>query len=388
MTKLLLLNAKVVRLFRKEISRTCFTCNRSKKSSVITTNSDAFIDERRRTQLHDHRQQLTETLINQIQSNQPTIERCVEQPKETEKLVRKTLNIVSQGKCQSYEQIRHELKRENKQTFHLVDPIVDVIRDTIDHCDLTQINDKTNLEIVKSHVNQAAQLYNNEIPLLNADELRAVKTNQLSWLENHFNENKFSKKENKEFQRIFRRTFEIFSFYNFSTWEELSLQLQREFPKSKESIDRVVENLRRAHRDGLFRLENAPKNEPTKRRASTLITERAKQNFKTNRNQIFVSLKKFFGKTDEQFDRYLTKIFEYLEEQKPGQFKDFNELKDQLKKDFSEDLENHQLIEQLIDVIEQAHVANQFEDIDKVEVQSLMTDRLNGKRKRRKRRKS
>jgi len=318
-------------------------------------------------------------LINQIQSNQPTIERCAEQAKETEKLVRKTLNIVSQGKCQSYEQIRHELKRENKQTFHLVDPIVDVIRDTIDHCDLTQINDKTNLEIVKSHVNQAAQLYNNEIPLLNADELRAVKTNQLSWLENHFNENKSSKKQNKEFQRIFRRVLEIFSFYNFSTWEELSLQLQREFPKSKETIDRVVENLRRAHRDGLFRLENAPKNEQTKRRASTLITERAKQNFKTNRNQIFASLKKFFGKNDEQFDRYLTKTFEYLEEQKPGQFKDFNDLKDQLKKDFSEDLENHQLIEQLIDVIEQAHVANQFEDIDKVEVQSLMTDRLNGK---------
>ena len=50
-----------------------------------------------------------------------------------------------------------------------------------------------------------------------------------------------------------------------------------------------------------------------------------------------------------------------------------------LKKDFHK---NHQdqLIEQIIDVVEQAHATNQFDDMDKPEVQTLMKDRLDGKR--------
>ena len=293
--------------------------------------------------------------------------------------------MLGQGKSSSYEQIRHELKTEHKQTFHLVDPLVDIVRDTLEHCDLTQMNSKTNVDILKSHVSQAAQLYNNEVPLLAAGEHRALKANELVWLETFLveqegKEKKFSRKQNKEFQRVLHRALELLSIHNVSTWEDLALQLQREHPKSKESTDRVVQVLRQAHRDGLFGLQQAP----SKRRAPTLITERAKENLKTNRNQVFLSMRKFFAasiRNDDDFDLYLKKTFEYLEEQKPGQFKDYNELKEQLKKDFPGKDDNQRLLSQLVDVIEQAHACNQFEDIDKAEVQALMLDRVNGKRK-------
>lgn len=297
--------------------------------------------------------------------------------------------LISQPKTLSYEQVRHELKSEYKQTFHLVDPIVDIIRDTVDHCDLTQINDKTNLDILKSHICQSAQLYNNEVPLLSKEEHQALKNHQLNWLESYLieqesKEKKLTRKKNKELQRILHRALEILSLHSISTWEELNSQLQREFNKAQDVSHRVVELLRQGHRDGLFTLQQAPTQ--NKRRPSSLITERAKVNLKNNRSKISLSLKKFFQdqnkltNNQENFDLYLKKIFDYLEESQTGQFKDYNDLKEQLKKDFPQS-EDHLLLEQLVDVIEQAHVSNQFDDLDKAEVQALMIDRLNGKRK-------
>jgi hypothetical protein len=82
---------------------------------------------------------------------------------------------------------------------------------------------------------------------------------------------------------------------------------------------------------------------------------------------------------ENQIETYVKKAFHYIEEQKVGQFKDYNDLKQKLKKDYKH---NHEkLIEQIVDVIEQAHATNQFDDIDKPEVQTLLRDRLDGKRK-------
>ena len=75
----------------------------------------------------------------------------------------------------------------------------------------------------------------------------------------------------------------------------------------------------------------------------------------------------------------LNKIFTYLEEHKLGQFKTYQDLKEQLKKDFKKSNQD-KLIEQIVDIIEQAHATNQFDDLEKIEVQTLMKDRLDGKR--------
>ena len=91
---------------------------------------------------------------------------------------------------------------------------------------------------------------------------------------------------------------------------------------------------------------------------------------------------KYYTKTavnDDELEHILKKTLTYLEEQKPGQFKSYQDLKEQLKKDFDK-LNQSQFIEQTVDIIEQAHATNQFDDIEKVEVQSLMKDRLDGKR--------
>ncbi|CAF3850895.1 unnamed protein product [Rotaria sp. Silwood2] len=67
-----------------------------------------------------------------------------------------------------------------------------------------------------------------------------------------------------------------------------------------------------------------------------------------------------------------------LDERRRLQFKTYNDLKQQLKQDFKNNNQDY-LIEQMVDIIEQAHATNQFDDIDKPEVQTLMKDRLEGK---------
>ena len=350
-----------------------------------------LLDDRRRAQLNTHRNELGDILRDHLQSAQPPIRKFADHPKETEKIIRKSLTSLNQPKILSYEQLRHEGKTEFKSTFYLVDPIVDIIRDTLDHCDLTQMTDKTNLDILNSHISQTAQLYNHQQLLLTSDEGNAVKSSQLSWLhayllEQESKEKKLTRKQSKELSKILTRALEILSLNVVSTWEELALQLQREFPKAHDLCHRAVDLLKQGHRDGLFSLQQAPNQQDTKRRPSSLITERAKQNLKSNRTKISSSVKKLVvqqtssADDERQLDLCLAKTLTYLEEHKSGQFKDYHELKEQLKRDFPH--QRGQLIEQIVDVIEQAHASNQFDDIDKPEVQALMRDRLNGKRKR------
>jgi hypothetical protein len=249
------------------------------------------------------------------------------------------------------------------------------------------MNEKINLDILDSNISQTAYLYNNQMNLLTTEESNAFKSNQLSWLQqylitNESKEKKLTRKQNKELNKILHRSLEILSSNQISTWEELTLQLQREYPKAQDLCHRSVELMKQSQKDGLFFLQQAPIQD--KRRASSLITDRARQNIKSNRNKIISSLKTFLtyhnksAYDTKQLDNYLNKTFNYLEEQKQGQFKSYQDLKEQLKKDFKK--HNHdQLIEQMVDVIEQAHATNQFDDIEKPEVQTLMKDRLDGK---------
>ncbi|UJR10546.1 hypothetical protein I4U23_014746 [Adineta vaga] len=312
-----------------ESARSCLSCGRSSKSksklstlTSPTTSSTGLLDERRRTQLNTHRNDLGTVLRDHIQSSQPPIRKFADHPKESEKIIRKSLTLLTQPKIHSYEQIRHDLKLEHKQSFYLVDPIVDIIRDTLDHCDITQMNEKTNLDILDSNISQTAKLYNNQLNILSTEEAHAFKSDQLTWLQqylitNESKEKKLTKKQNKELNKILHRNIEILSFNLLSTWDELALQLQREYPKAHDLCDRSVEIMKQAQKDGLFFLQHAPVQD--KRRPSSLITERARENLK------------------------------------------------------------NQLIEQIVDVIEQAHATNQFDDIDKPELQTLMKDRLDGK---------
>jgi hypothetical protein len=337
--------------------------------------------------LNTHRNELGTILRDHIQSSQPPLRQFPEHPKEVEKILRKNLILLTQPKILSHEQIRNDLKSEYKQTYYLVDPIVDIIRDTLDHCDITQMNEKTNLDILDSNITQTANLYNHQMNLLTSDEHNAFKSNQLSWLQsylitNESKDKKLTRKQSKELNKILHRTLEILSTNLITTWDELTLQLQREYSKAHDLCNRSIELIKQSQHDGLFHLQQAPGQE--KRRASSLITDRARQNLKTNRNQIILSLKNFLIKynqsseTDEHLGNYLNKTFKYLEEQKSGQFKSYDDLKQQLKKDFHK---SHQdkLIEQIVDIIEQAHAINQFDDIEKSEVQTLMKDRLDGK---------
>ena len=381
-------------LFARETARSCLTCGHSKSKSKLpettaSSSTGGLLDERRRVQLNTHRNELGNILRDHIQSSQPAIRQIIEHPKETEKILRKSLTLVSQPKTLSYEQIRNDLKTEYKQTYYLIDPIVDIIRDTFDHCDITQMNDKTNLNILDSNISQTANLYNHQDHLLTSEEHHALKSNQLSWLQSFLNNNeskekKLTRKQTKELNKILHRTLEILSMNLITNWDELTSQLHREYIKAHDLCNRTIELIRQSQRDGLFRLQQAPMIQE-KRRASSLLTDRARQNLKTNRNQIILSLKNFFIKQnqslehDERLGIYLNKTFNYLEEQKPGQWKSYHDLKEQLKKDFSNS-NDEKLIEQIVDVIEQAHTSNQFDDIDKIEVQTLMKDRLDGKR--------
>ena len=352
--------------------------------------TSGLLDDRRRTQLNTHRNELAEILRGHLHSAQPPIRKFAEHPKETEKILRKSLTLLNQPKLLSYEQMRHELKSEHKSTFYLVDPIVDVVRDTLDHCDLTQMTDKTNLDVLNSHISQTAQLYNHQALLLSSEESTAVRSPQLSWLhayllEQDSKEKKPTRKQSKELSKILTRALEILSLNVVSTWEELALQLQREFPKAHELCQRAVDLLKQGQGDGLLSLQQPPNQQDSKRRPSSLITERAKQNLKSHRPKITASVKKLFvqqtpsADAEHQLDLCLAKTFTYLEEHKSGQFKDYHELKEQLKRDFPQ--QRGALIEQIVDVVEQAHATSQFEDIDKPDVQALMRDRLSGKRK-------
>jgi hypothetical protein len=378
-----------------EVARSCLTCGRSKSKTKLPTTTTTMslpglLDERRRLQLNTHRNELGTLLRDHIQSSQPSIRQFTEHPKEVEKILRKNLILLTQPKTLSYEQIRHDLKTEYKQTYYLIDPIVDIIRDTLDHCDITQLNEKTNLDILDSNITQTANLYNHQIYLLNSEELNAFKSNQLSWLQsylitNESKDKKITRKQTKELNKILHRTIEILSSNLITTWDELNLQLQREYPKAHDLCNRSIELLKQSQHDGLFHLQQPPPIIQDKRRASSLITEHARHNVKINRNQIILSFKNFLIKynqllnnDEQQLENYLIKTFKYLEEQKSGQFKSYQDLKEQLKKDFHK-LNQDKLIEQIIDIIEQAHAINQFDDIEKIEVQTLMKDRLDGK---------
>ena len=387
----------------------CLTCGRgkSKKAAAVATsksNQTGLLDERRRLQLNTHRHELGTVLRDHIQGAQPAIRNFPENPKEVEKIIRKSLASVTQPKVLSYEQIRNELKTEYKPTFYLVDPIVDIVRDTFDHCDITQMNEKINLDILDSNIAQTAQLYNQvnqQNNLLTPEEANLLKSNQLTWLNAHLIENeqkekKITSKQNKELSRILTRAMNILSLNLLYTWDELNSQLRREFPKAHDQCDRAVELIKQGQKDGLLLMTQSPNSAPQdvtsvniiqangKRRASSLLTDRARQNLKNNRNKIVASIAALLFEhnkplyTEQQIESYLSKAFHHLEEQKSGQFKDYNDLKTKLKKDFKSNHEN--LIEQIVDVIEQAHASNQFDDIDKPEVQTLMKDRLAGKR--------
>jgi hypothetical protein len=378
-----------------ETARSCLTCGRSKSKTKLpttttTTMSSGLLDERRRSQLNTHRQELGTILRDHIQSSQPPIRKFAEHPKETEKILRKSLTLINQPNIVSYEQIRNDLKTEYKQTYYLIDPIIDIIRDTFNHCDMTQMNEKINLDILDSNISETANLYNNnnQTNLLTLEEYNSLKSNQLSWLQsylinNESKEKKLTRKQTKELNKILHRSLEILSINLISTWNELLLQLQREYPKAHDLCNRSIELIKQSQKDGLFYLQQPPVQD--KRRASSLITERARQNLKINRNKIILSLKNFFKNyfqssyDEQQLEIYLNKTFHYLEEQKKGQFKSYDDLKEQLKKDFQK-FNQDKLIEQIVDVIEQAHATNQFDDIDKPEVQTLMKDRLDGKR--------
>jgi hypothetical protein len=385
------------------------TCGRTKSKpkvpSTPTTTNTGLLDERRRAQLNTHRNELGTILRDHIQSTEPSIRQFPEHPKEVEKIIRKSLTLVTQPKILSYEQIRNDLKSEHKQTFYLVDPTVDIIRDTFDHCDITQMNEKINLDILDSNISQTANLYNqitNQTNLLTTEELNNLKSNQLTWLNQHLIDNeikekKSARKQNKELHKILNRTLEILSLNLTYTWDELNSQLRREFSKAHNLCDRAIELIKQAQKDGLLLLPQSPNavqqdvttiniiNSNGKRRSSALITDRAKQNLKTNKKKIVSSITSLLSEynkplyNEHQIENYVNKTFHYLEGQKSGQFKDYNDLKDKLKKDFKH---NHdKLIEQIVDVIEQAHATHQFDDIEKPEVQTLMKDRLDGKRK-------
>lgn len=375
----------------------------SKDDGVTAATSVGLLDERRRLQLNTHRQELGNILRDHIQSCPTPIRHFAEHPKEADKILRKTLSSVTQPKILSYEQIRNEFKGEFKQTFFLVDPIVDIVRDTFDHCDITQMNEKTNVEILDANILQTAQLYNQVVEqnnLLTADELQHLKSNQLTWLNSYLidresKEKKITSKQTKELNKILSRALNIVSLNLLYTWDDLNGQLRREFVKAHDLCDRAVELIRKAQKDGLLVLTQSPDTaeqdvtavniiQPNgKRRASSLITERAKQNLKTNRKQIVTSITALLYEhhkplyTENQIQTYLNKALHHLEEQKSGQFKTYNDLKLKLKKDFKSNHEN--LLEQIVDVIEQAHATNQFDDIEKAEVQTLMKDRLDGK---------
>ena len=381
-----------------EATSSCFTCGRSKSkiklpSSSSSTITTGLLDDRRRVQLNAHRNELADVLRDHIQSTQPAIRQFPEHVKEVDKLIRKSLLLVTQPKILSFEQMRHELKTEFKHTYYLVDPTVDIVRDTFDHCDITQMNEKINLDILDSNIARTAHLYNHQVNLLTADEQHALKSNQLSWLQEHLvshelKEKKLTRKQAKELNRIFARALEILGTNQVCNWDELSAQLQREFAKAHDLSQRSVDLLKQGQKDGLFALAQAPTHDMSsgKRRPSSLITERAKQNLKTHRSKIIASIKNLFVNSKKasadgnHVEAYAQKTLTYLEEQKPGQFRDYNDLKDTLKKDFAQHRQE-KLIEQVVDVIEQAHATNQFDDIDKPEVQALMRDRLDGKGK-------
>ena len=375
-------------------ARSCLTCGRSKSKTKLPATTTAaatttdLLDERRRTQLNTHRHELANILRDHIQLSQPAIRQFAEHPKEVEKMLRKTLTSLTQPKTTSYEQLRHDLKSEYKHTFYLVDPIVDITRDTLDHCDITQMNERTNLDILDSNITQTANFYNHQLHLVTLDEQKALQSNQLTWLEiylinNESKNKKLTRKQSKELKKILHRTLEILSLNLVPIWDELALQLQREYPKAHDLCQRAIELIRQSQREGLFHLQQAPSQD--KRRTSSLITDRARQNLKSNRNEIILALKYFWNKhqpssiDDEQLNAYLKTIFQHLEEQKDGQLRSYDDLKSQLKKDFPQS-QHEKFLEQIVDIIEQAHATNQFDDINKPEVQTLMKDRLDGKR--------
>ena len=124
-------------------AHSCLTCGRAKpKEKLPSSTAVGLLDERRRLQLNTHRNELGNILRDHIQSTQPAIRQFPEHTKEVDKIIRKSLSLVTQPKILSYEQIRNDLKSEYKQTFYLIDPTIDIIRDTFDHCDITQMTEK------------------------------------------------------------------------------------------------------------------------------------------------------------------------------------------------------------------------------------------------------
>ena len=206
-----------------------------------------------------HQNQLTTILNEHIQSARPPIRKFAEHPKEIEKIIRQCLTFINQQKITSYDQLRHDLKTQHKQTFYLVDPIVDITRDTFDHCDITRMNEKMNVEILDSNITQTSNLYNHmnsQSNLLTTEEYNLLKSNQLDWLNQYLIDNKLSKKMSnkklKEFNKILNRTIELLILNVTSTWDELNRQLRREYPKEIDQCDHTIELIKQAQNDGFL----------------------------------------------------------------------------------------------------------------------------------------
>jgi hypothetical protein len=233
-----------------DVARSCLTCGRSKSktkkpsapttpagtNNSVSTHPVGLLDERRRLQLASHRTELGNILRDHLLSTQPPIRRFPDHPKEVDKIIRKSLVLVAQPKILSYEQLRNDLKTEYKHTFYLIDPTIDVIRDTFDHCDITQMHEKINIDILDANIAQTATLYNQtelQTNLLTNEEFELMKTKQQQpWLrdylrEREVKEKKLHRKQNKELGKILDRTLEILPLNQVQTWDELAAKLRR-----------------------------------------------------------------------------------------------------------------------------------------------------------------
>ncbi|CAF0835651.1 unnamed protein product [Didymodactylos carnosus] len=365
----------------------CLTCGRhpkSKSSATTTANvvdtksatatgaKHSLLDERRHQQLNASKNELAATIREHIQSSSPPIKNMKDHSKDVDKIIRKTLQILVSPKVYSYEQVRNDLKTEYKQTFYLVDPIVDIVRDTLERCDIQNMQDKINVDILDANIKQTQELYNQTHgqQLLSTQELEYLQQNQTGFIKSikakEKEEKKINKKQEKELQKILERTCDILSTQQVHTWDEIHHQLKREYPKTHDLDSRAIELLKSAQMDGRLKL-----------------TEKARQTLVKNKSSIVSSIVQLLLDHNKnlyeysQIEKLVNQTFDYLEQNNQNkEFRNYNDLKEKLKRDHSY---NHDvLIEQIVDVIEQAHVTSQFEDMDKNEVQTLMKDRLHG----------
>lgn len=280
---------------------------------------------------------------------------------------------MSERKFCSIEEIRNELKTENKETFYLVDPIVDLVRDCLNNCDLTKLDEKTTIDIVRSETNEKSKFFDEKEKLLSEIESR-----KLDWIPDFLVEKSQTEKNERKFVReILRRSVDLIKLDVLSSWTELEEQIKREFARRPASLQRSIELLRHAEKSNFFLLQSPPSDDC--RRNSFLITEKSRRNLKNHRELILRTIKNVFrDENQEQIEQIALKTFLVVEQQKPGEFDNFDHLKVELKKSFPNREEF--LVEKVVDVFEQGHVAAQFEQIDRPAIFNLLKDRRDGKR--------